>query len=342
MGLRGTPNDQPSIMEEGIWSMERFELEDSAIKPAQWIAISSRTFKSVPVSHRQLAPGAYSITIDNNDDKPVFMKKDVRADDILHFKDSLSEKIAKEIDAFWKRGALFKKFGVLQRRGYLLYGPQGTGKSSIVQEIIEDVVKRNGIVLVCDNPKFFSKGIATFRQVEPTRPVVCVFEDIDAIIKRYGEDHLLSILDGADKIDSVLNIATTNYPEILDKRIISRPRRFDRVIKILAPSAKIRKEFLTMKLPKEETGKIGQWVRDTEGLSFAALTELVISVFCLGNAKDETLKILRDMENGHPNSDDFGKNKGALGFGGREDGDDDDENDVSRLAAKVVKESLGI
>jgi SpoVK/Ycf46/Vps4 family AAA+-type ATPase len=183
------------------------------------------------------------------------------------------------------------------------------------------------MVLICDNPKYFAEGLAVARQVEPNRPIVCIFEDIDAIIKRYGEDQLLAILDGTDKIDKVLNIATTNYPEILDKRIISRPRRFDRVYKIPNPNAKLRAAFLKVKLPKGSNVK--KWTKDTDGLSFAAMTELIVSVFCLGNEVDATIAILKDMEKGHPNSEDFGTKEG-IGFGGDKLGQDpasDDEDD---------------
>ncbi len=42
--------------------------------------------------------------------------------------------------------------------------------------------------------------------------MVCIFEDIDAIVQEHGEDELLALLDGEARIDYVLNVATTNYP----------------------------------------------------------------------------------------------------------------------------------
>lgn len=316
-----------NILAKGVYGTDRFLIEDQIIKPAQWVAVSSRAFQAVSMSYNQLTAGCYNITRDHNNGKPVFLLKEVKTDEILHFRDSLSDKMIKEMAGFWNSHDKFKKHKVLQRRGYLLYGPQGTGKSSIVQLVIYDTVRRGGLVLICDNPKYFAEGLAVARQVEPSRPIVCIFEDIDAIIKRYGEDQLLAILDGTDKIDRVLNIATTNYPEILDKRIISRPRRFDRVYKIPNPSAKLREAFLKVKLPKGTNVK--KWTKDTEGLSFAAMTELIVSVFCLGNEVEDTIKVLKDMEKGHPNSEDFGT-KEAIGFGGDKltKGDLDDDDDL--------------
>lgn len=316
--------------EEGVWDLG--ELEDKATKPNQWGAVGSKTFKALTTTRKHLTPGAYSIMLDNNDGQPIFFQKAVKSDDLIRFAGSIADAVLKEIDEFWNKAAVFKKAGFLHRRGYLLYGPQGTGKSSIVQRIIGDVVKRGGVVFYCENPKFFSKGLSTFRQVEPDRPLVCVFEDIDAIIKRYGEDELLSILDGGNQVDTVLNLATTNYPELLDKRIISRPRRFDRVHKILAPDDTIRTQYLKKKLPKNQNLK--EWVKKTKGLSFAGMTEALISVTCLGNKLDPTIKILRDIEKGHPSSDDFGSKVG-LGFDQKEE--DDDLDRVEKALQEALK-----
>jgi ATP-dependent 26S proteasome regulatory subunit len=53
----------------------------------------------------------------------------------------------------------------------------------------------------------------------------------------------LSVLDGENQVDKVLNIATTNYPEKLDRRLVGRPRRFDRLIYIDMPNHVVRREY---------------------------------------------------------------------------------------------------
>lgn len=306
----------PDPIAEGIWDLT--EIEETVSKPAQWGSVGARTFAAFPVSHLKLPPGCYSVTKNLNTDQIMFIGKYIKSDKILRFADSVSSAMLKEIDEFWGRGQLFIDHGFLHRRGYILYGPQGTGKSSIVWQVAEDVIKRGGVVLVCDNTRFFAEGLRLFRQVEPNRPIVCVFEDIDAIIKKYGDTEILSILDGDSQIDKVINIATTNYPESLDPRIVNRPRRFDRLLKIVAPDASVRSQFLKTKLPKKE--KVADWVKKTDGLSFAAMAECIISVFCLGNDLDDTIKILRELESHNPQSSDFGA---ALGFGARRDGPSD-------------------
>lgn len=314
--MRNSPSAYNDGIDNGVYGEGVNNLdEEKVIKPSQWGAIGARLFKAFSVTHIQLPPGCYSITLDRTDEKSIFVGKYIKNDKIVRFKDDLTDKLLKEIDSFWSKGDIFLKNGFLHRRGYMLYGSQGVGKSVCVLQVMKDVIDRGGIVFVCDNPKFFTEGLKTFRQVEADRPLVCVFEDIDAIIKKYGDTELLSLLDGDNQINKVINIATTNYPELLDKRIVNRPRRFDRIYKIVAPSEKIRTEFLKEKLPKSE--KLKEWVKKTKDLSFAALAEILISVLCLENNLDDTVKILKDLEKGNPTSSDsdFG---GSLGFGNDE------------------------
>ena len=94
-----------------------------------------------------------------------------------------------------------------------------------------------------------------------------------------------------------------------------RPRRFDRIIKIEAPSAAIRETYFRRKLPDlTNNGQLTRWVDLTEGLSFAALAELVISVACLGNNLEETVTLLRGLDDQQPNSREF-ERPGQMGFG---------------------------
>src|SRR5262249_22073090 len=97
-------------------------------------------------------------------------------------------------------------------------------------------------------------------------------------------------------------------------RIVSRPRRFDRIIKIEAPSSRIRETYLSRKLPElVARNELSRWVELTQGLSFAALAELVISVACLGNNLEETIRLLRMLDDQQPSSREF-ERSGTMGF----------------------------
>ena len=116
------------------------------------------------------------------------------------------------------------------------------------------------------------------------------------------------------QIDRVLNIATTNYPENLDRRIVGRPRRFDRVIRIGMPNDEVRRLYFTTKLSIEKE-ELDLWVKKTDDFSFAAMAELVISVKCLGHTLDDAAKTLRALLDAKPSSSSDGVK--PFGFGSR-------------------------
>lgn len=279
------------------------------VKKSQWALCGPGEFLAIQKTQKCLTDGVYRIKSVNND--IVFYKTEINIDDLLTFPDSVGDNILSEIDDFWNKSEAFKKYGFLHRRGYLLYGPAGGGKTSLVQQILKKIIERRGVVFLVDNPTLLGLGLAQFREVEPNRNVVCVFEDIDSIIDSFGEDSILSILDGEMQIDKVLNIATTNYPEKLHKRLVGRPRRFDRVMKIGMPNVEVRRLYFQKKLGIDDA-EIDTWIKKTDGFSFAAMAELVISVKCLGTPFNEAVTILADLLNDKPSSEH--DNGGRLGF----------------------------
>ena len=256
------------LMEEcGLAAPEEDDDEDEGdMKYTQWTNAGPGTYVAIPPSFPKLPPGVYSVGVKQGHVQ--YHKKDIKVDDLLRFPDSQSDKILSEITSFWKKGKVFKKYGFLHRRGYLLHGPQGSGKTAIVQLVIADIVKSGGIVFLCDHPSILEMALDEFRTIEKTRPIVCLFEDIDGIIEKHSEGELLSLLDGETQIDKVLNIATTNFPEKLNKRVVSRPRRFDRRIKVGMPSDEVRKVYFKEKL-KISDDELDKWVKYTEKFSFA-------------------------------------------------------------------------
>ena len=308
-------------LEKGVWDLDDVK-EEAHANTTQWGMIGEKSYKGLPNTNEILPTGIYNVSLDRNDDRSIFIRRDMQMDEIMDLKEPKIDKILDEVAGFWSKESAFKKMGFLHRRGYLLYGPGGTGKSVVVKQLMHDVVSEGGLVLLCDNPVFFNKALTTFRQAEPNRRVLCVFEDIEAIIIKHGDDELLSLLDGANMVNHVLNVATTNYPELLDRRIISRPRRFDRVIKIDIPSDDVRRRFFKSQIKKITKKKLEDLVDLTEGLSLAALSEVTISVYCLGNTMKETVEILTRMKEGNPSSEEFGTSE-EIGFSSESDKDDE-------------------
>ncbi len=270
----------------------------------QWM-VRGNTFMMCGRTLPRLPAGAYSCSQDYNGNA-VFTARNLQADDIIDFPDSLAAKVLDEIERFWQLGDRFRKHGFLHRRGYLFYGKQGGGKSSLVHLIVGRILDAGHLAFFCEQPGSFIGCMEQLRQVEPDRPMVCVFEDIDAIIKTYGDSELLQWLDGNHQVNKAINLATTNYPESLDRRIISRPRRFDRILRIDAPDARLRQAYFKRKLPELSVAELDRWVELSDGLPFAALAEMIISVCCLGNDLEKSALLLKELDSHNPSSSEFG------------------------------------
>jgi len=227
-----------------------------------------------------LEPGFFDVLC--SDTGIFFRKATVTADELLVFPDSLVDKVLREIETFWNKHEVFTAHKLLHRMGYMFWGPPGSGKSCLVYLIIFKIINMGGVVLRCNDLSAFAEGLKILRAIEPQRPLVCIYEDIDSIIRSYGDDNLLQILDGAHQVDRIVNIATTNYPEKLDPRVI-RSRRFDRIHFIGMPNANQREMYFKSKLLPVDLERVPlqAWVARTEGMTFASMTDLIARVCCL-------------------------------------------------------------
>lgn len=278
----------------------------------QWQLLPNNEFIASPLTTITLPAGMYSVYWNNG--RPIFCQKEIKTDEFIVNADSKLYKILEDINDFWNKKEIFKEYGFLHRRGILLTGPAGCGKSVLIQQIARNLVdKNNGIILFVDNAThILNSAINELRKVEKDRKLICIFEDIDAYIQNYGEEATLAFLDGENLTDNILNIATTNYPDRLDARITQRPRRFDRVIEILMPEPEMRELYFKKKL-KIEGEELKKFVELTYNFSFAAMTELVISVKCFNMDVNEAIEILTEQRTKKPKSnDDYYKSKAGF------------------------------
>jgi SpoVK/Ycf46/Vps4 family AAA+-type ATPase len=235
-----------------------------------------------------------------------FQKIPVMTDGLIRFPETNSEKVIEEIQKFWTREEAFKDHGLNYKRGIILWGPPGSGKSCTIQLVISDVIERGGVCFKFNNPELFCEGIRIFREVQPTTEVVVLMEDIDSIIEANGESEVLNLLDGVDQVEKVVYLATTNYPELLGARILNRPSRFDKRFKMGHPKKRSRRIYFEHLISDEEIREYGidlnRWVKDTDGMSIAHLKELFIAVCIFGNDYQEAIMTLQSMVEEHPKS----------------------------------------
>lgn len=238
----------------------------------------------------------------------------IASDGIYLLPDMATDTVLKEVRKFWTSEEKYRAHQLLYKRGLLLWGPPGGGKTVAVKLLMNELIKQDGIVIMASNIQLTTMCLKAIRRIEPKRNLIVVFEDIDEIISYNGESGVLSMLDGENNVDNVLNLATTNYPEKLGARIINRPSRFDRTIKVGMPTEEARKAYLE----KATNGGLSaqnlvQWSMDTDGLSIAHLRELIAAVYCLDQEYDDVLKRLKEMATPIKGDDGFkSKNMGFV------------------------------
>jgi hypothetical protein len=240
----------------------------------------------------------------------------IDTDELMELPDSPSADVLDEIRRFWKLEHEFAKRGFIHKRGVLLWGPPGSGKTATLQQLISIVVRQHGgIGLFIDAPALAAIVLQMIRRIEPKRPIVALLEDLDALVERYGENEFLALLDGEAQVSNIVFVGTTNYPERLDRRFVDRPSRFDLIKQIGMPSAAARRAYLAAKEPSLDDDALRDWVGRSEGFSIAHLREMIVLCRCYGRSLDEAIERLDEMRQGSPNSaqSDDGR-RGLLGF----------------------------
>lgn len=265
-------------------------------KSVQWATSNGVIFTPTSTTVDVLPPGYYEINM-SPEIGLYFENVPIKLDNILNFPDAVTDKVVKEIQSFWEKEAIFKEFNLLHKRGIILWGPQGAGKTTTLQLISKDVISRDGIVLKFEHPGLFSSGVRKLREIQPITPIVVLMEDIDAIIRSYCESDVINVLDGVDKLDKIVFLATTNYPEKLGDRIMNRPSRFDKRHKVGFINAAARKMYFEFLIGDKKVDiNISRWVKDTENFSIAHLKELFVAVVILGDKYEDAIKTLQSMK----------------------------------------------
>src|SRR5271157_2441947 len=251
-----------------------------------------------PVGHTQDTVPAGIYEIDNDNSGWFLSRVKFPSDNLLRLPGMPIDYILNQIDTFWKREELFKDTGLLHKRGILMYGPAGCGKTSIIRLLCDDIVKRDGIVIMVTNCRLAETALGGIRQIETRRPILTIIEDIETFMGASDESSsaraLLALLDGETQVDHIVHLATTNKPDQLEDRIVKRPGRFDLVVGLNHPVAEARKAYLYHLLKDHMTAdELQDMVDETEGLGLAHLRELVVANYCLGLDRKETLLRLK-------------------------------------------------
>lgn len=219
-------------------------------------------------------------------------KTKIKFDDVAGLDEEKEEMI--EIVDFLKKPEKFKKMGARVPKGVLLYGKPGTGKTLIAKAIAGEAdvpfISMSGSEFI---EMFAGLGASRVRKLfEKARklaPCIVFIDEIDAIGSRRTSNsgaetennqtlnQLLVEMDGFSSEETIIVLAATNRPEMLDKALL-RPGRFDRQITIPVPDLKGRLEILKIHARDKKISddvNLESIAEDTAGFTGAELENIL-------------------------------------------------------------------
>ena len=168
----------------------------------------------------------------------------------------VTEDINAKIDGFFDSSDVYKKYGIFPKRGALLYGLPGCGKSCAITNVANHQVKNaKTAIVVWHTDKYEASEVSSFiKAFEYEKHGVVRFiliaEDIGGVevdqVRQRSDSSLLSLLDNVENTFKVPTyvIATTNHISNFLDNLTNRPGRFDDKIPVKQPPAAARGKFL--------------------------------------------------------------------------------------------------
>lgn len=219
----------------------------------------------------------------------------------------LKEGILRDVKDFLQNGKWYYDRGIPYRRGYLLYGPPGSGKTSFIQALAGKLDYNICIMNLAD-PNLTDDRLNYLMNNLPERSIM-LLEDIDAaFVKRNKNEEgyvngvtfsgLLNALDGVASSEEIITFMTTNHPEKLDPAVM-RPGRIDyKAFVGNATEYQIRQMFL--RFYPEETEMCEQFVQKAIQLDIPISTAQLQGLFVF-NKSDPKNAVLMVESLRYPN-----------------------------------------
>lgn len=187
------------------------------------------------------------------------------------------------------------------KRGVLLYGPPGVGKTHTVRYLLSELVGTTVVELTGETLGAIRQACSIARALQPAMIVV---EDVDLIAQErdhYGGEtpllfSLLNEMDGLDEDADVVFLLTTNRADLLEPALASRPGRVDQAVHIDVPDRESRLRLIELYRSRLELdrSRIEEVLDRTDGVTASFLKELLRRAAVL--AADRTAGQQPDLE----------------------------------------------
>lgn len=185
---------------------------------------------------------------------------------------------------FCRQRESLRELGLQTKRGVLLHGAPGTGKTHTIRYLATQLAGHTTFLITAEQIALLPEYFALARLMQP---VIFVIEDADLLAKSReymgsaGQEvllnHLLNEMDGLKEEADILFVLSSNKPEVLEAALIARPGRVDQAIEFPKPDADCRRRLMALyggklSIPGDLADDI---VERTDGVSASFVKELM-------------------------------------------------------------------
>lgn len=230
----------------------------------------------------------------------------IKGDDLIYTKDQkwsdlflppeIKGELRSLVENFLSSKDFYLQNKIPWKRGILLHGDPGNGKTSIIRTIISEYDFKPVTIVEGANDEVVREA---FSYAEDQSPSLLYFEDLDSLLETtVNTSSFLNLMDGISAKNGLLVVATANEIKKLKANITRRPSRFDRKFEIPSPSSEMAyiylKRWFEKFLSVKEMKALAQTAVKNK-LSYAYLKELYISSMFEALSHDRKAPTMRDI-----------------------------------------------